>query len=117
MYHLIRFETLCVKLLLNSIKSINPGVECYLYVDDSYIHYRSKHKLTTLDNNRLLKHVFNFDFDNHTYKNNWCTDVKSILFNIGLSNCFTNEVPVELHLARTGINDKYKQIYHVETAN
>lgn len=59
-------------------------------------------RLILLDDSRLTKKVFNFDYEiNHS---NWCTDVKDIMDKLNLSVYFENRSVVDMGLVQNKIH-------------
>ena len=60
------------------------------------------------EENRLIKTVFNID--NNGCENNWCSELKSILCRIGLTDYYNNKLVTNMNLAEL----KMKQFYGSE---
>ncbi len=72
-------------------------------------------RLTTLDNSRLTKQIFNWDVNehNHNNKSNFSAQAKQVLCEIGLRDCYDRQSQVDINLARERILNGEK----VEWAN
>ena len=62
-------------------------------------------RLITTEENRLIKTVFNIDYN--VCKNNWCSELKSILCRIGLSDYYNNKLVINMNLAELKIKQYY----------
>ena len=51
-------------------------------------------RMILFDDTRLTKKVFNHDYN--LCQNNWCEDLKQIMFTIGQSNCYANNITINI---------------------
>ena len=65
-------------------------------------------RLILFDDNRLTKRIFNMDY--RICKNNWCSDLKTVMSNLNLSNHFENKTVIHIDTVKDKINEYYSNI-------
>jgi exonuclease III len=69
-------------------------------------------RLIKLEDNRLTKKLFNFEFDQN--KGKWCKSIKTILQEIGLSDFYENQLTCDVKYCREKLMDKFKEKWKTE---
>lgn len=72
-------------------------------------------RLLLMDDSRLTKHVFNFDYESG--QNNWCREVKDIFDTLNLAEYFENKRCIDMHLASDRIYNLYANSWPEKCTN
>ena len=69
-------------------------------------------RLILFDDNRLTKRVFNMDYNK--CRNNWCSDLKTVMSNLNLINHFENKSIIHIDTVKNKINEYYSNIWKAD---
>jgi hypothetical protein len=72
-------------------------------------------RLVCMDTNRLTYKLFETDY--RQCSNNWCSDLKTVMYTLGLNDNFDHLFPVNLSQAKTLINSYYSNIWARDIQN
>ena len=72
-------------------------------------------RLMHMDNNRITKKIFLWEYD--TGSNNWCSEMKHIFLQLGLTETFQNLVHCDLDYARNMLWEKFENEWQTEISS